>query len=219
MTPKKTRIIIAESKELLRKGIIALLQTKPDLHIVDEASNGRDLLEQLKQESVDIVLLETNLPVMDGKAVMDVIHRRFPDLRVIVLSEQSNAQLQSDYMAHGANGFLSKDCNIDTLYHAIHKVKTEGFYFDSATSRALLNAVLKDRQRVAVSSEISFNDRETEIIKRICDGLTNKEIAENLHLSASTIDFYRTKIYGKTKCNNVTGLLKYALKNGLVELT
>jgi len=219
MAHKKTKIIVAENKELLRKGLVALLKNNPDFQVVDEASNGRDLLEQLKQEVVDIVLLETTLPIMDGKTVLDIIHRRFPYLKVILLSEQSNAQLQSDYMARGANGFLSKSCELETLFKAIEKVKTEGFFFDNATSRALLEKIVKDKQRSGLSGEINLNERETEILKKICDGRTNKEIAVNLNLSTSTIDFYKTKIYGKTKCNNSTGLLKYALRNGLVELT
>ena len=218
-TSTKTRIILAESKELFRKGVAALLRERDDLEIIEQAANGRELLEHLKHKEADIILLEANLPVMNAKAVLEIIHKRFPDVRVIILSEHSNAHIQSDFLACGANGFLGKDCSIKNLYHAIHKVKTEGFFFDSATSKALLNSVLKDRQRSELSNEVIFNTRETEIIRNICDGFTNKEIALNLNLSMSTIDFYRTKIYSKSNCNNVTSLLKFALKTGLIELT
>jgi len=218
MTHPRTKTIVAESKELLRKGLVALLKTKKDLEII-EASNGREVLEHLKTTEAQIVLLEANLPVLDGNAVLNIIQTRFPIIRVIILSEISNAQLQSDFMAMGASGFLCKTCSTETLFSAIEKVRTEGFFFDSITSKALLHTVIKGKQRSNTPNEISFNQRETDIIKKICDGLTNKEIAINLHLSASTIDFYRTKIYGKTKANCATGLLKYALKNGLVELT
>lgn len=219
MAHTKTKIIVAENKELLRKGLVALLKTNAGLDVVGEACNGRELLEQLKQMDVDIVILETTLSIMNGKAILDVIHRRFPDLRVIVLSGYSDTQLQSDFMARGANGFLSKTCDLETLFRAIHKVKTEGFFFDNATSRALLDKIVKDKHRSLVSDVISLNDRETEILKKVCEGKTNKEIATNLNLSASTIDFHKTKIYIKTRCSNVVGLLKYALRNGLVELT
>jgi len=144
MTHTKTSIIIAESKELFRKGLVALLKTKSDLEILKEATTGPELLEQLKQTVPDIVLMEATLPLMNSKTVLEIIHHHFPDLRVIVLSEQPNAQLQSDLMARGANGFLSKDCDIETLYQAIHKVRTEGFFFDSTDSKAFLPAVLKE---------------------------------------------------------------------------
>ncbi|PBQ30208.1 hypothetical protein CNR22_00025 [Sphingobacteriaceae bacterium] len=155
---------------------------------------------------------------MNGRAVLSVIQQRFPEIKVILLSTQSNAELQSEFMGYGANSFISKDANVETLLKAIRKVHSEGFFFNSSLSKALLSTVLKEKHRATLLQEISFNEREREIIKKICDGLTNKQIAVELHLSASTIDFYRTKIYGKTNCNNVATLLRYALKNGLVEL-
>jgi DNA-binding NarL/FixJ family response regulator len=216
---KKIKIIIAEAREVFRKSLSALLHTQTEFQVSADAANGRELLELLKQTPVDIVILDADIPGVDGKTVLEIINRRFSSIRIIILSDRSNAQLQTDFMAYGANSFLSKNCNVKTLFKAIHKVKTEGYFFDDSTSKALLDKVLKDKQRSAFVTEVQFNDREKEILKKICDGNTNKEIALDLHLSPSTIDFYRTKIYGKTKCNNVTGLLKYALKNGLIELT
>src|ERR1044072_5958482 len=98
MTSKKTKIVVADSRELFRKGVSALLATKSELEIAGEVSNGRELLECLKQKDVHLVLLETSLPLMDGKAILEIIQRRFPEVRVIVLSDQLNAQMQSDYM-------------------------------------------------------------------------------------------------------------------------
>jgi two-component system, NarL family, response regulator DegU len=216
---QKIKLILADKHELLRKSLVALLNTKSEFDLIAEVGDGKALLELLKRMHTDIVLLDSQIPIMDTKTTMEIIHRRFPETRIIIMSNESNAQLQADYMAHGANGFLGKDCSVETLFDAILKVKSDGFYFSDSTSKALLETILKDKQHSKNPDSINFNDRETEIIKKICDGKTNKEIALNLHLSPSTIDFYRTKIYGKTKCNNSTGLLKYALKNGIVELS
>jgi DNA-binding NarL/FixJ family response regulator len=213
---QKIRIVIAEDEELFRKSLIALLKTNQELEVVAEAANGRELIEHLKQMHTDIVLLNPGMPVMNGKAALEILHQRFPKVKVIILSIHSDTRIKSEYMAYGANSYLYKTCDVQTLFKAIRIVKSEGYFFDNSTSKALLDSVLKDRQRTYLHSEVKFNERETEILKGICDGKTNKEIALSLHLSASTIDFYRTKIYSKTKCNNVARLLKYALKNGLV---
>lgn len=216
---KKTKIIVAENREVFRKSLVALLQTQSEFQVAADVSDGRELLEILKKVPTDIVLLDTDMPIVDGRATLEVIQRRFPAIKVIVISDKLNAQLQTDFMSYGASSILSKNCSVKTLFTALRKVRSEGYFFDDATSKALLDSVLKDKQKSSLPNLVKFNERETEILKKICDGNTNKEIASNLHLSISTIDFYRAKIYHKTKCSNVTGLLKYALRNGLVELT
>jgi DNA-binding NarL/FixJ family response regulator len=215
---QKIKIVVAENQELLRKSLVALLKTNSELEIVAEASNGRELIEYLKQAQVNVVLLDLDIPVMNCKITLEIIQRRFPEIKVIVLSSRPDASLKSDYMAYGANSYLCKNCDVQTLFRAIKMVRSEGYFFDNSTSKALLDSVLKDKQKLTLSSEVQFNAREKEILGRICNGETNKEIARNLHLSASTIDFYRSRIYGKTKCNNVISLLKFALKNELVIL-
>jgi len=215
----KIKLIIADKQELFRKSLYSLLKTYPEFDLVGDAADGKELSALLKKAHADIVLLDASMPGVDGRAILEIIHRRFPDTRVIVLSDQTNSQVQTDFMANGANSFLNKNCDVKTLCKAIHKVKSDGFFFDDSTSKALLDMVLKEKQRMAVSPNATLNNRETDVLKQICDGRTNKEIAMNLHLSSSTIDFYRTKIYSKTKCNNVAHLLKYALRNGLVALT
>lgn len=216
---QKIKIMIAEEMELSRKSFAALLGANSELEVVADVSNGRLLVEQLKHKHADIVLMDTEVSVLDGKSALEIIKKRFPEVKVIVLSIHSHMSLMSDYMARGANSYLCKTCSVDTLFRAIKVVKSEGYFFDTSTSKALLESVLREKQANANFIEVRFNERETDILVRICDGKTNKEIANSLHLSSSTIDFYRTKIYGKTKCNNVTGLLKYALKNGIVALS
>ncbi|PBQ30238.1 hypothetical protein CNR22_00175 [Sphingobacteriaceae bacterium] len=214
---QKTKIIVAESLEIFRKSLVVFLESSREFEVVADAATGKEVLDILKTSHADVVLLDTDMPVMKAKTTLEIIRRRFPEVKVIILSDQSTPQMQSDYMACGANSFLSKNCDIKTLFKAINQVKTEGFFFNDSTSKALLDAVLKGKNREN-TTVIHFNERETEVLKGICDGKTNKEMAVTLHLSTSTIDFYRTKIYSKVKCNNVAGLLKYALRNGIISV-
>lgn len=216
---RKIRIIVSEKQGLYRKSLGILLNTRPEFEVIAEAENGRELIEQLKHKHTDIVLLDTELPVMESKTVLEIIKKRFPETKVIVISILSNAELMSDYLIRGAASYICKNCSVESLFNAILLVKNEGYYFDDSTSKALLESVINEKQSSANYSEIKFNKRETEIMKKICDGQTNKEIASSLYLSSSTIDFYKAKIYSKTKCNNVAGLLRFALKNGIVALT
>jgi two-component system response regulator DegU len=216
---QKIKIVLAEDQELFRKSLAALLKTKHDFEVVAEATNGKELLDQLKQAHVDVVLLDVEMPVMDGKTTLEIMRKRFPEVKVIVLSMHADMYLMSDFMSRGASSYLCKNCNVKTLFRAIQVVKNEGYFFDNSTSKALMDTVLKEKPGNAPVSEVRFNERETEILKRICDGKTNKEIATSLNLSASTIDFHRSKIYSKANCSNVTELLKYALRNGIVALS
>lgn len=215
----KIKIVLAENSELFRKSLVSLLNTEPQFEVVGEANNGKELLDLLKQKQVDIVLLDVEMPVMDGRVALDIMQKRFPHVKVIVLSIHNGQNFTTEFMSLGASCVLSKNCGVDTMFSAIRTVNRDGYYFDNTISKAMLGALIKDKAVNRMIKEVVFNARETEILKAICDGKTNKEIASSLHLSASTIDFHRCKIYAKANCGNVTGLLKYALRNGIVSLT
>jgi two-component system response regulator DegU len=218
---QKIKIILAEDQELFRKSLISLLKTQSDFEVTADAGNGRDLLGELKQRPAHIVILDIEMPVMDGKTCLEIIRKRFPEIKVIVLSMHTGTELVSDFMSHGASSYLGKNCGVETLFKAIRVVMKEGYYFDNSTSKALLDTIMykAGNESSITGKEVKFNDRETEILRKICDGKTNKEIASHLHLSTSTIDFHKSKIYSKTHCCNATELLKYALKNGIIALT
>jgi DNA-binding NarL/FixJ family response regulator len=213
------KIILADSQELFRSSLNALLSTNADLHVMTEVNNGRELIDELKSRAPDIVIMDSDMPVMDGRATLDVIQRRFPSIKVIVLTENKELCYISDYMALGAACFLTKCCGVSTLIQAIRSVHKEGYYFDQIISKELLNSLVRSkRNNGAISEEVNFSVRETDIMRRICDGHTNKHIASDLHISPSTVDFYRSKIYAKAKCANVAELIKYAVRSGLVVL-
>ena len=153
---QKIEIILAENHELFRKSLVALLKTKPEFDVVAEASNSRELINQLKQKPVDIVLLDIEMPVMNTKRTLEIIGKRFPQVKVIILNIHSNMNLVSDFMAQGASGYLRKSCDVQTLFRAIQVVNYEGYFFDNVVSKALLDSVI-DKSQNTVFSEIKFN--------------------------------------------------------------
>lgn len=203
--------------ELFRQSLAELLKTRSGLEIAGEAGNGKELLELMKYRDAGMVLLDSDMPTMDGRETMEVLRVRFPDVKVIILSSKADPYI-SDYMSRGASCYLTTACSTGTLFKAIECVSKDGYYFDDTIARAMLGA-LRHQQDPSVPDEVVFNERETDIIRAICDGKTNKQIADRFHISASTVDFYKSRIYKKTKCRNSTSLLKYALKRGIIGLT
>jgi len=215
----KIKLIIANDQELFSQSLAALLNVQQEFDIVSEVSSGRELIEQLKQNYVDVVLLDTELPFIHGKSALEIIKSRFPAVKVIVLNYFSDTLRMSHYNSLGANGYLCTKCKLIDLIKAIKSVNSGGYCFDGNATKAPLKKGSVVKNNMHFVSEIKLNEREKEILYWICEGKTNKEIASYLHLSASTIDFHRTKIYGKTKCNNAVSLFRYALKLGMVSLS
>jgi len=215
----KIRIIVAERLELFRKSLILLLKSDGHLEVVDEASNGKELMEKLKHKLVDIVLMDYEKGDLGCFTTIDIIKNRYPRIKILVNGVSGSDNAIAELMTKGANSFVCKTSSPEILFNAIHSVSKNGFYFDDAVSKALLNGMINEKNRVVSDNEPVFKQRELDVLRGICDGLSNKEIAELLSVSASTVDFYRTSIYTKTKCHNVVSLMKYVIRTGIVQLT
>lgn len=215
---KIIKLIIAEDQELLRKSFISLLKEDPSIEIIGEAANGKELLDLLKYQDPDIVLLDIEMPVMNGIEALNIIMKRFPDVKVVILSMHTGTAFISELMTRGARAYLPKNCDADTLFEALHTVNSEGYYFDKCVSEAMLKGLQKEKSINPLLDELALSEREIDILKRLCAGKTNKEISKSLKISVSTIDYHRGNLYRKTKSKNLIDLLKYALKNGMVSL-
>lgn len=215
---KNIRIAIAEDHELVRQGIINLLSDEEGLTIVSEVENGAELLNELRTKTVDIILLDLEMPVMGGKEALKVITSRYPSIRVIILSMHYSDDFIIDSIGAGARGFLPKNCDIEKVIDAIHAVHNQGYYFDDKMSKALLVRVMENKDIHPIFSNEALTSREIEIVKYICDGKTNKDIADDLHLSIRTVEVHRKHISKKTNATNVVGVVVYAIKNGFYKV-
>jgi DNA-binding NarL/FixJ family response regulator len=213
--PGKIRVVIAEDHDLVRRGFISLLRECPRIEVVSEAANGKELVEVLKHVNADIVITDLEMPVMNGDEAFNIIKQRFPGVKVIILSMHYEQTLLTGFLSKGVAAYLGKGCNEEELESAICAVYDTGHYFNHNSSLAMCNQ-LKNQSSFAAFNKISLTEREIEILRLLCDDMTNKEIGERLSIEPRTVDFHRQNIYKKTNCKKPAGLAIYAVNNGLL---
>lgn len=192
-----------------------ILSDRPDFHVVFEADNGKQFLERFAFEPVDIVILDVEMPVMDGIETLTIIREKHPEVRVIMLTMHDSDRLINHLMQLGANGFLLKDENPEVVRTAVERVGQEGIFFRDYVSKALLKGGRKkDKPEGYFGPNIT--ERELEVLTLICQEYTSKEIADKLFISARTVEGHRRSLQDKTGARNLVGLVLYAVKNGIV---
>jgi DNA-binding NarL/FixJ family response regulator len=167
----------------------------------------------------DIVLVDLDMPVMNGVQLNDLLHREFPAIKVIILSVHNQERFISKMIDAGANGYLAKNCDIEELISAIKIVHRSGFYFNNDCLSALKNAAAHRNKKLKNINNIPFEitSREQEILLLLCKEYTTAEIAEKLFLSSRTVEGHRNNLLTKIGCRNTAGIIIFAIRNGLYE--
>lgn len=212
---EKIRIIIADDHQLFRNGLKMLLEASPDFEITGEASNGEEFLKILRNCPADIALMDINMPEMDGVEATRKGIKLCPTIAVIALSMYGEEEYYYKMVDAGAKGFLLKDSDISEVKEAIVTVNKGGSYF----SQELLHHVIqKIKHRETESKSANLSKREKEILLKICEGLSNQEIAGTLFISKRTVDKHRANLLGKTNSKNTASLILFAIRNKLIEI-
>ena len=203
------RTIIVDDHRILRDGIKALLKEMSNIELVGEASNGEELLPMLGGCNADLILMDINMPKMDGIEASKEALRICPDVKIIILSMHDDIRYYDSIVKLGVHGFLLKESSYNELERAIGSVFDGRPYF----SQELLLKLLQTRNDEPL---LKFNKREREMLALICKGLSTAEIADKLFLSVSTIEKHRAELLDKTNSPNSTALAVFAIKNNLV---
>lgn len=212
---EKIHIIITDDHQLFRNGLKILLNAFPEFEVTGEASDGSEFLNILKNTPADVVLMDINMPEMDGIEATRRALKMFPELDVIALSMYGEEEYYNKMVDAGAKGFLLKDSNISEVKEAILTVRKGGSYF---SQELLYHVIQKIKHRENESKATNLSKREKEILFKICEGLSNHEIADSLFISKRTVDKHRANLLGKTNSKNTASLILFAIRNKLIEI-
>jgi len=212
---EKTRIIIADDHQLFRNGLKILLTAFPEFEVVGEASNGEEFLLLIKSTPADVVLMDINMPEMDGIEATKRAMKTHDNMDIIALSMYGEEEYYYKMVDAGAKGFLLKDSDILEVKEAILTVKNGGSYFSQELLRCVSPQIKRCEQE---NKSANLSKREKEILLKICEGFSNPEIAESLFISKRTVDKHRANLLGKTNSKNTASLILFAIKNKLIEI-
>jgi len=215
------RVIIADDHVLYRAGVKTALSSKSDLQIIAEADNGMHLLQLLKQVPADVILLDIQMPIMDGIATLPEIKKLYPHTKVIMLTMLEDNSMITKLMELGANSYLTKTSDSEIIYEAIKTCHEQEYYFNTLTNQALLTNL---KQRLTnpmpiqtAQPDVLLNDKETTILRLMCEEKTTKEIADMVELSPRTVEAIRDKLKVKIGAKSTAGLIMYAVKHKIIE--
>ena len=207
------KIMLADDHEMFRSGIKVLLNDIEEFEVTAEAADGAEVMEQLRHIEPDVLLLDINMPVLNGIEATKKIKDLYPHLNILILSMYDDADYYDTLIDLGVNGFVLKESSIQELKSAINSVVKGKSYF----SQTLLLNIL-EQQHNEEQSEIIFTAREKEIIQLMAEGLSSHEIGDKLFISYKTVERHRSNLLSKTNCSNSLKLVVYCIKHGLINL-
>lgn len=209
----KIKIAIVDDHSLFRNGLWTMLNEYDRFELLFEASNGYELLEKLTVFTPDVIMLDIEMPEMNGIDATIVLKQKYPKIKILPLSMHDNEQYVIHLMQLGANGYLLKDSGVETVADAIISVVETGYYFNDYTSKAVLQQLVNNNTINPAFNSKALSPTEIEIVKLICCELSNEEIAKRLNSNPRLVRAYYKNILTKIGARNRAGIVLYAIKN------
>lgn len=208
------KFIIADDHQILRQGIISMLTSEEDLQCIGEASNGSELLNLLSSDHADVVLMDINMPFVDGMDATKIIVEKYPLVRILALTMLEQGSFVKQMLRNGASGYLLKTAAKEEVIHAMRTVHGGKRYLSQRATELLMDTVSK--QSSSVPPDADLTRREKEVLRLIADGYPDSEIAEKLHLQMSTVESHRKNVRHKLLARNSAEMVKIAMERGLI---
>ena len=209
------RIIIADDHLMFIDGIKALLANEQEVNIAGHALNGAEVLSLLEGEKADIILMDVNMPVMDGIETTKEVRRKYPEVKIIMLTMHNNQEFIYGLIKAGASGYILKNTGKQELMTAIRTVYSgKTFYSEDVKETIMQNISQKPAGQKTEAAHLT--DREKEVLKLIAMEYSTNEIAEKLFISANTVETHRKNLLSKLNAKNIAGLVKFALQTGII---
>jgi len=209
-------ILIADDHGIVREGLRRLLESQEDFEVVDEASDGQEVLTNVKTHRPDVVVLDITMPRLGGLETLERLRSQHPNVKVILLSVHGDPPFIQSAISLGADGYILKDGRADEIVTAVREVVQGGSYFSPAVAREIVDQ-MRSPQSAAKDPFSLLSGREREVLHQIAEGLSAKEVAVALDISVKTVEAHRTSLMRKLNVRKATELVRYALRHGLIE--
>lgn len=214
---EKIKVLITDDHALFRAGVKTSLSSRPDIEFLGEAENGMQLINLLKFLKPDVILLDIQMPIMDGIATLPEVRKVLPDVKVIMLTMHDDVSMISKLMEIGANSYLTKNSDSETIYQAIKTCYENEYYFNEYTNKAMLTGLRTKKVENTLQEEADLSEKEIQVLKLMCEEKSTKEIADIVEISPRTVEAIRDRLKLKTGAKSTAGLILYAVKHGIVE--
>jgi len=213
------KILLVDDHTIVRQGLKALLEAHSGFVIVGEAENGREAVKKAQELSPDIVIMDIAMPVLNGLEATRQIKRALPDTKVLALTMYNDEEYVFQILKSGASGYLIKETAANELITGILSIKSGNPFFSPSISRKIMESYLnEDEDKKGKGESDKLTNREKEVLQLIAEGYTNNEIANLMNISVKTVETHRAHVMSKLDIHDVAGLIKYAIKKGLVVL-
>jgi len=214
----KIKIAIADDYKIYRDGLKVGLSSDENLEVMMEADNGEELMKALESTNPDVILMDLKMPIMDGMEATIAVRKKYPAIKVLVVTMYEDDKFIIHLMENGANGYLLKNTEPDEIIKSIYAVYENGYYFNDVVNKALLKKlVLKNNLKPSFNQNVELTERELEVLKLICAEKTAAEIAKEIFLSPRSVEGIRQRLIEKIGVRNTAGLVMFAVKNNMVD--
>lgn len=213
-TSQKIRLALVEDLEIVRMGIGKMLAEIPGCDYVFEASNGQDFLDQLATKPIDVVLLDLEMPVLNGIQTLEMLKKQESKVKVIILTMHKDLDMAFELLARGADAYLLKESSTREMINAITTVFQDGKYSNNFMNEAVINSIATDRKVKSRMKHLELDERDLKIIRLICDGVKGQEIADAVFTSKKNLDLLRTIIMKKLNVKSANELIRVSIING-----
>jgi two-component system invasion response regulator UvrY len=216
---EKIKVALADDHVLLRRGLASLVDSFDEYKVIFEADNGLDFQQKMSKDNLpDLVLLDINMPKMDGFTTAQWLKQNYPLVKIMALSMYDNENSVIRMFKAGAKGYILKDCEPHELKAALDSVVTKGYYYSELVTGKLIHTINRMDEDADTRNLSNLNEKEIQFLKLACTEMTYKEIADKMILSPRTIDGYRDALFEKLNLKTRVGLVMYAIKNGIVQV-
>jgi DNA-binding NarL/FixJ family response regulator len=220
---KQINIIIADDEQLFRSGIRFLLEREPNFNIIYEAENGKELISFINktEELPNVILMDLNMPEVNGVEATKIIHKKYPEIKIIALTSFGGKSFITNMIDVGASSYLLKNTSPKTVVHTINEVYDKGFYYDEKVLTIIHENIISSSGK-RIKSDLDkklLSKREIDVLELICAQKTTAEIADKLFISPRTVEGHRNNLLLKTQSKNVAGLVIYGIQKKLIEIT